>query len=69
VAGGVGHLLFSKVIVICKRRLAEPYRLVAGGPELWANFMDELRAEHLGAPFPPDDRPRATERLAASSKR
>jgi hypothetical protein len=28
--------------------------------------MDELRAEHLGAPFPSDDRPRATERLAAA---
>jgi DNA-binding HxlR family transcriptional regulator len=37
-----------------------------GGPELWADFMDELRAEHLGAPPPPDDRPRASERLAAA---
>ena len=40
--------------------------LADGGPELWADFMDELRAEHLGAPSPPDDRPRATERLAAA---
>jgi hypothetical protein len=40
--------------------------LAEGGPELWADFMDELRAEHLGAPSTPDDRPRATERLAAA---
>jgi hypothetical protein len=40
--------------------------LADGGPELWADFMDELRVEHLGAPVPPDDRPRATERLAAA---
>lgn len=40
--------------------------LADGGPELWADFMDELRAEHLGSPPPPDDRPRATERLAAA---
>lgn len=40
--------------------------LADGGPELWADFMDELRAEHLGAPSPPDDRPRPTERLAAA---
>ena len=26
--------------------------LEAGGPELWAAFMDELRARHLGAPPP-----------------
>ena len=40
--------------------------LADGGPELWADFMDELRVEHLGAPSPPDDRPRAIERLAAA---
>jgi hypothetical protein len=40
--------------------------LADGGPELWADFMDELRAQHLGAPSPRDDRPRATERLAAA---
>lgn len=40
--------------------------LADGGPELWADFMDELRAEHLGPPSPPDDRPRAAERLAAA---
>jgi hypothetical protein len=40
--------------------------LADGGPELWADFMEELRAEHVGAPSPPDDRPRATERLAAA---
>lgn len=26
--------------------------LEAGGPEMWAAFMDELRAIHLGAPSP-----------------
>ena len=40
--------------------------LADGGPELWADFMAELRAEHLGAPPPPSDRPRATERLATA---
>ena len=40
--------------------------LADGGPELWADFMDELRVEHLDAPPLPDDRPRATERLAAA---
>jgi DNA-binding HxlR family transcriptional regulator len=40
--------------------------LADGGPELWADFMDELRAEHLGAQPPPAERPRATERLAAA---
>jgi DNA-binding HxlR family transcriptional regulator len=40
--------------------------LADGGPELWADLMDELRAEHLGSPCPPDDRLRATERLAAA---
>jgi DNA-binding HxlR family transcriptional regulator len=40
--------------------------LADGGPELWQDFMDELRTEHLGAPAPPADRPRASERLAAA---
>ena len=38
--------------------------LESGGPELWAAFMAELRAVHLGAPAP--DGPSATERLAAA---
>lgn len=41
--------------------------MAAGGPELWAEFMDELRAEHLGAPPPPADRPRVSERFAAAA--
>src|ERR1700749_2200433 len=40
--------------------------LADGGPELWSDFMDKLRAEHLGPPAPPEDHPRATERLAAA---
>jgi DNA-binding HxlR family transcriptional regulator len=40
--------------------------LADGGPELWEDFMAELRAKHLGAEPPPHDRPRATERLATA---
>jgi DNA-binding HxlR family transcriptional regulator len=51
------------------RETTEPLRVRAelleqGGPELWADFMDELRARHLGAPVPAG--PSATERLAAA---
>ena len=38
--------------------------LAAGGPELWAEFMAELRAVHLGAPAPPQPGPGVLERLA-----
>ncbi|MEV6554639.1 helix-turn-helix domain-containing protein [Nocardia sp. NPDC051756] len=38
--------------------------LEQGGPELWAEFMDELREAHLGIPRPDPDRPTATDRLA-----
>lgn len=37
-----------------------------GGPELWADFMAELRERHLGVPRPNSNRPAATERLAAA---
>jgi DNA-binding HxlR family transcriptional regulator len=40
--------------------------LEAGGPELWEDFMDELRERHLGVPRPGSGGPRATERLAAA---
>lgn len=40
--------------------------LEQGGPELWADFMDELRESHLGTTLPETGRPRATERLAAA---
>ena len=51
------------------RETTEPLRVRAelleqGGPALWADFMDELRAVHLGAPAPAG--PSATERLAAA---
>jgi DNA-binding HxlR family transcriptional regulator len=40
--------------------------LIAGGPELWEDFMAELRTVHLEAPPPPGDGPPATERMAAA---
>lgn len=40
--------------------------LWAGGPELWREFMDELRVIHLGAPAPERDGPGVLERLAAA---
>lgn len=38
--------------------------LAAGGPELWREFMSELRSIHLGEPAPEQDRPSVMERLA-----
>jgi hypothetical protein len=38
--------------------------LAAGGPELWTEFMSELRSIHLGEPPPERDGPRVMERLA-----
>jgi DNA-binding HxlR family transcriptional regulator len=38
--------------------------LEEGGPGLWADFMDELRARHLGAPAPPG--PSVLDRLRAA---
>ena len=38
--------------------------LSAGGPELWEDFMDELRERHLQVRRPDDGRPTATQRLA-----
>lgn len=51
------------------RETTEPLRvraelLESGGPELWGDFMAELRARHLGAPALAG--PSATERLAAA---
>ncbi len=40
--------------------------LADGGPQLWADFMDELRVIHLGAPPPTHGRPPVVERLAAA---
>jgi DNA-binding HxlR family transcriptional regulator len=40
--------------------------LAEGGPDLWNEFMAELRAEHLGTPLPPRAGPRAAERLASA---
>jgi hypothetical protein len=38
--------------------------LAAGGPELWREFMAELRTIHLGEPAPEREGPSVTERLA-----
>jgi DNA-binding HxlR family transcriptional regulator len=38
--------------------------LAAGGPELWQEFMAELRVTHLGAPAPEGTGPSVMERLA-----
>ena len=38
--------------------------LAAGGPELWREFMAELRTVHLGEPAPERDGPSVSERLA-----
>ena len=38
--------------------------LAAGGPELWTEFMTELRAIHLGEPGPERDGPGVMDRLA-----
>jgi hypothetical protein len=40
--------------------------LAAGGPELWNEFMAELRIIHLGEPAPERDGPSVAERLAAA---
>lgn len=38
--------------------------LAAGGPELWTEFMTELRTIHLGEPAPEHDGPGVSQRLA-----
>jgi hypothetical protein len=40
--------------------------LAAGGPELWTEFMAELRAIHLGEPAPQRDGPSVMEGLATA---
>jgi len=37
-----------------------------GGPELWGDFMNELRERHLGIPTPPTGRPPVGQRLEAA---
>ena len=36
-----------------------------GGPEMWQDFMDELRERHLGVPKPQTNRPSVGARLDA----
>ncbi|MBO0765125.1 MAG: helix-turn-helix transcriptional regulator [Hyphomicrobiaceae bacterium] len=59
---GLKHLPVSEELAIRARLLRE------GGPKLWAEFMHELRATHLGVPLPPRRRPgqSVAERLEAA---
>jgi len=47
-----------------KRMRVRAELLAAGGPELWTEFMAELRAIHLGEPAPERNGPSVMERLA-----
>ena len=47
-----------------KRLRVRAELLAAGGPELWREFMAELRTIHLGEPAPERDGPSVSERLA-----
>ena len=47
-----------------KRLRVRAELLSAGGPELWREFMAELRTVHLGAPAPERDGPGVMARLA-----
>jgi hypothetical protein len=57
-AWGRRHLPVTPELSIRAQLLEE------GGPELWADFMDELRAAHLGAP--PSGKPSVADRLRAA---
>ena len=49
-AWGRRHLPVTRELSVRAQLLEE------GGPALWEDFMDELRALHLGAPMPPGQR-------------
>jgi hypothetical protein len=49
-----------------RRLRVRPELLAAGGPELWTEFMAELRAIHLGEPTTEWDGPSVLERLATA---
>jgi DNA-binding HxlR family transcriptional regulator len=57
-AWGRRHLPVTPELAIRNQLLEE------GGPEIWEQFMDELRATHLGAPLRPG--PSVAERLLAA---
>jgi DNA-binding HxlR family transcriptional regulator len=58
-AWGRKHLQASEELSVRAQLLEE------GGPALWEDFMDELRAVHLGKPSPPD-RPSVLQRLTGT---
>ena len=47
---------------------ARAERLYHGGPEMWQDFMDELRERHLGVPKPETGRPSVIARLDAEDQ-
>ena len=57
-AWGRRHLPVTPDLAIRAQLLEE------GGPEMWADFMDELRTEHLGVP--PTGRPSVAAQLQAA---
>jgi DNA-binding HxlR family transcriptional regulator len=57
-AWGRRHLPVTPALAIRAQLLEE------GGPEMWADFMDELRSEHLD--MPPTGRPSVAARLRAA---
>jgi DNA-binding HxlR family transcriptional regulator len=59
-AWGRRHLPVTPDLAIRAQLLEE------GGPEMWADFMDELRTVHLGAP--PTGRPSVAMRLQAADE-
>ena len=40
-------------LAVSRERAARAEVLEVGGPQLWDQFMDELREHHLGADHPP----------------
>jgi DNA-binding HxlR family transcriptional regulator len=59
-AWGRRHMPVTPELAIRAQLLEE------GGPEMWADFMDELRATHLGAPATDKGRGSVAERLLAA---
>jgi DNA-binding HxlR family transcriptional regulator len=55
----------SKWLPVSEELSIRAILLEEGGPEMWEQFMAELRVEHLGASPPPGQGPTVRERLQA----
>jgi hypothetical protein len=55
----------SKWLPVSEELSIRAILLEEGGPEMWEQFMAELRVEHLGLPPPPGQGPTVRERLQA----